>query len=98
MLGLKTGGKTNLIAGFKQVKRICTDVELHHNLHVITDGKLNVDHTLEDVVLAYQIYCKGIHSAQVIDVEKGIIKIGIANEFANRIHANYETLITENKY
>lgn len=97
LLGLKTGGKTNLIAGFKQVKGICTDIGFHHNLHIITDGKLNTEHTLENVVLAFQTYCKGIKTTQVIDLEKGIIKIGVANEFANRINANYETLITKNE-
>ena len=91
---LKTGGKTNLTAGFKQVKGICSDIAFHHNLHIITDGKLNTEHTLEDIVLAFQTYCKGIHRTQIIDAEKGMVKVGVAQEFANRIRANYEILVS----
>ncbi|WP_299243190.1 AAA family ATPase [uncultured Aquimarina sp.] len=90
---LKTGGKTNLIAGFKKIKGICSDIAFHHHLHIITDGKLNTEHTLEDIVLAFQTYCKGIHTTQIIDAEKGVVKIGVAQEFANRIRANYEILM-----
>ncbi|NQY31104.1 MAG: AAA family ATPase [Flavobacteriaceae bacterium] len=96
LTALKTGGKTNFIAGFKQVKGICSDIEFNHNLHIITDGKLNIENNLEDTILAFQTYCKGIHTTQIIDAEKGMVKIGVANEFANRINANYEVLITEN--
>ncbi|PHS07272.1 MAG: hypothetical protein COA88_08865 [Kordia sp.] len=96
LTALKTGGKTNFIAGFKQVKGICSDIEFNHKLHIITDGKLNIENNLEDTILAFQTYCKGIHTTQIIDAEKGMVKIGVANEFANRINANYEVLITEN--
>ncbi|TPN87034.1 AAA family ATPase [Aquimarina algicola] len=92
---LKTGGKTNLIAGFKEVKSIASDTDICNNLHIITDGKLNTEHTLEDIVLAFQTYCKGIHITQIIDAEKGMVKIGVAQEFANRIQATYEILIRE---
>lgn len=95
---LKTGGKTNLIAGFKYVKSICTDIEFNHHLHIITDGKLNTDDSLEDVVLAFQTYCKGVYTTQIIDAEKGMVKIGVASDLANRIKANYELLITENEH
>ncbi|MBQ4802755.1 AAA family ATPase [Aquimarina sp. MMG015] len=93
LAGLKTGGKTNLIAGFKEIKGICADIAFHHNLHIITDGKLNATHILEDIVLAFQTYCKGIHRTQIIDAEKGMVKVGVAQELANRIQANYEILV-----
>ncbi len=93
---LKTGGKTNLKSGFKQVKSICTDLEYNHSLHIITDGKLNAGDNLEDTVLAFQAFCKGIGNTQVIDAEKGFVKIGEAFELSNRINANYEVLITDN--
>ncbi|WBX78075.1 AAA family ATPase [Tenacibaculum ovolyticum] len=96
LMDLKTGGKTNLKAGFKHIKRITAAVDFKHYLHIITDGKLNAGDNLEDTVLAFQTYCKGIHDAQIIDAEKGMIKIGEAKELANRINANYEVLITEN--
>ncbi len=95
LTSIKTGGKTNLTAGFKQVKGISSDVDFNHNLHIITDGKLNADSTLESTVLAFQTYCKGINSTQIIDAEKGMVKIGIASDFAKRINANYELLITK---
>lgn len=95
---LKTGGKTNINAGFKQVKGLCSAIEFNHNLHIITDGKLNPESTIEDTVLAFQTYCKGISNTQIIDAEKGRVKIGVAQEIANRINANYEILITENEY
>lgn len=93
---LKTGGKTNFIAGFKQIKRICTASDFNHNLHIITDGKLNKIDSLETIVLAFQSYCKGIDRTRIIDTEKGIVKIGEAHNLANRINANYEVLITQN--
>ncbi|WP_435263093.1 AAA family ATPase [Tenacibaculum sp. nBUS_03] len=93
---LQTGGKTNLKAGFKEVKSICTNIEYNHNLHIITDGKLNTGDNLEDTVLAFQTFCKGIDNTQVIDAEKGFVKIGEAFELSNRINANYEVLITDN--
>ncbi|MCD8422321.1 AAA family ATPase [Tenacibaculum finnmarkense] len=93
---LKTGGKTNLSAGFKLIKRNCANIDFNHNLHIITDGKLNAENNLEDTVLSFQTYCKGIAKTQIIDAEKGIVKIGEAKELANNINANYEILITEN--
>ncbi len=93
---LKTGGKTNLSAGFKLIKRNCSNIDFNHNLHIITDGKLNAENNLEDTVLSFQTYCKGIDKTQIIDAEKGIVKIGEAKELANSINANYEILITEN--
>ncbi|WP_158850682.1 AAA family ATPase [Algibacter sp. L1A34] len=98
LTNLKTGGKTNLTAGFKHVKGVCSDIEFHHNLHIITDGKLNTDESLEDTVLAFQTYCKGVQTTQIIDVEKGMVKIGVASDLADRINANYERLITENEH
>ena len=94
---LKTGGKTNLSAGFKQIKGLCTAIDFKHNLYIITDGKLNEKSNLESTVLAYQTYCKGIQNTQIIDAEKGMVKIGVAADLANRINANYELLITENE-
>ncbi|CAL2079928.1 conserved hypothetical protein [Tenacibaculum dicentrarchi] len=93
---LKTGGKTNFSAGFKLIKRNCSNIDFNHNLHIITDGKLNAENNLEDTVLSFQTYCKGIDKTQIIDAEKGIVKIGEAKELANSINANYEILITEN--
>ena len=98
LASLKTGGKTNLTAGFKQIKSIASDIDFNHNLHIVTDGKLNADSTLESTVLAFQTYCKGINNTQIIDAEKGMVKIGIASDFAKRINANYEPLITKNGY
>ena len=95
---LKTGGKTNLTAGFKQVKGICSDIEFNHNLYIITDGKLNSEDSLENTVLAFQTFCKGIENTQIIDAEKGMVKIGVASDLADRINANYERLIIENEH
>ncbi|QDO94420.1 VWA domain-containing protein [Formosa sediminum] len=94
---LKTGGKTNLTAGFKHIKALSSDVDFSHNLHIITDGKLNADSNLENTVLAFQTYCKGIQHTQIIDAEKGMLKIGIASNLAKRINADYELLITKNE-
>jgi len=90
LASLQTGGKTNFTAGFKLVKGLCATLDFQHHLHMITDGKLNTTHTLETIVLAFQTYCKGLHTTQIIDAEKGMVKIGVAQEFANRIHAHYE--------
>ncbi|WP_378187360.1 AAA family ATPase [Aquimarina sp. W85] len=92
---LKTGGKTNLTAGFRQVKGLCAAIDSVHNLHIITDGKLNTGDTVEDVVLAFKTYCKGIHKTHLIDAEKGMVRIGQARELADRIAATYEHLISD---
>lgn len=95
---LKTGGKTNLIAGFKKVKNIATDIDSQHHLHIITDGKLNTESSLESTILGFQTYTKAVRSTRIIDAETGIVKVGIAQKLAKRIQANYELLMTKNEY
>jgi len=93
---INTGGKTNLLVGFKHVKQLSSNDEFTHTLHVISDGKLNEGVHLEDVTLAYQSFCKGITNCHVVDAEKEIVKIGIAPEFAESIKASYEVLMAGN--
>ena len=92
---LKTGGKTNLAAGFKQIKSLCSETDQYHVLHVITDGKLNSGTSMEETVVAFQTYCKGVNESHVIDTEKGIVSVGIASDFAHQIKASYEPLILD---
>ena len=93
---LETGGKTNIIAGLKKVKQLTANPNHLHQATIITDGKFNSGGDLSEAKLAFQTYCKGLNSAQVIDAEQGIVKLGLAKQFAQQINANYEPLLIGN--
>ena len=91
--GIKTGGKTNMVAGLHQVKKLVGNQDIVHHLYLITDGKINKGGGVEETVLAYQTYCKGIKTVHVIDAEQGMVKLGLANELAKQLKATYEPLL-----
>ncbi|MCH2235413.1 MAG: AAA family ATPase [Crocinitomicaceae bacterium] len=89
---IETGGKTNLKAGLKKVKQLTNDPEYAHHLYVVTDGKFSERGSIEEYVLAFNTLCKGLDSARVVDAEQGVVKLGMARAFAEKIQANYEPL------
>ena len=89
---IETGGKTNLVAGLKKVKQLAINPDCIHNLIMITDGKFKKDSETIDYSIAFSTLCKGIESVDVIDAEQGLVKLGMAKEFATMINASYQTL------
>jgi len=92
---LKTGGKTNGIAAFKKIKTIiATNTSLKNELIMITDGRFNAEgiNDFEHTVIAYQTYCKKIKQLTIVDAEKGMVKLGLAKQFADKVNGKYELL------
>lgn len=99
--GIKTGGKTNIVAAFKKIKALTNNSkDINHELIMITDGKFNssVDNAFDEAVIACQTYCKAVNQLTVVDAEKGLVKLNLAQKFAKKIKANYEPLIVQNVY
>ena len=95
---IQTGGKTNIIPAFQKIKTlISTSKNVNNELVLITDGKFNSqnDNALEEVVLAYQTFCKSIQRATVVDAERGVVKLALAKQFASKVKAAYEPLILQ---
>ncbi len=92
---LKTGGKTNVVAGFRELKKITQQSQFNHELVVITDGKFTSENGngLGSAAVAYKMNCKNIQHTTVIDAETGTVKLGLAKKFAAQIKASYEPLV-----
>lgn len=96
---VKTGGKTNIVAAFRRIKALTNNSKnINSELIIITDGKFNsgVENSFDEAVIACQTYCKAIDQLTVVDAEKGLVKLKLAEKFAKKIKANYEPLIAEN--
>ena len=96
---IKTGGKTNIVPAFKKIKVLTNNSkDIHYELIIVTDGKFNTtsENAFDDAVIACQTYCKSVHQLTVVDAEKGLVKLNLAQKFATKIRANYEPLIIEN--
>ena len=99
MKDIKTGGKTNIIPAFKKIKVLTNNSkDINYELIIITDGKFNTDaeNAFDEAVIACQTYCKSVHQLTVVDAEKGLVKLNLAQKFATKIRANYEQLILQN--
>ncbi|SNR51534.1 magnesium chelatase subunit D [Lutibacter agarilyticus] len=96
---IKTGGKTNIIPAFKRIKALTNNSkDINYELIIITDGKFNTDaeNAFDEAVIACQTYCKSVHQLTVVDAEKGLVKLNLAQKFATKIRANYEPLMLQN--
>lgn len=82
---LKSGGKTNMKAGFAIVHQL---IRSDAHLYIFTDGKINVG-TFEDTVSYYNAYLKQVKSATVIDNDSGFIRLGLSQKLATAIGAKY---------
>lgn len=93
---IKTGGKTNIVPAFRMVKELIQQKNRDHNeLILVTDGKFNSEegNAFEAAVLGFKMYCKAIKTKKVIDAERGIVKLALAEKFASKINASYEKLV-----
>lgn len=94
---IKTGGKTMIVPVFKKVKElIAQELQANPTLIMLTDGRFSTssqDQT-EDVVTAFNMYCKAVEEVTVIDAENSTVKIGGAKAFAEKIKAHYQPLLS----
>ena len=95
---VEVGGKTNAIAAFKLLKSLTTDRnKVQHQLVFLTDGKFGdaSDAAIQSAISSYQLYGKGVDKATIVDMEKGAVNLGIAQQFARKIKADYERIETK---
>lgn len=93
---IKTGGKTNIIPAFKIIKRMTHNIkDFHYELIIVTDGKFNTtaDNAQDEAVVACKTYCKSVAKTTIIDAENGLVKLHLAQKYANQIKAHYEKLL-----
>ena len=90
---IKTGGKTNIISALKQCKSIINSRTLENNILILTDGKFGEYEALNEAHIAFKMYAKQVQNTTVIDAESGVLNIGMASKFAEKIGANYTKLL-----
>ncbi len=93
----RTGGRTNLTNGFRQVSYLLKDHpprEKSYTLYILTDGRINesVDEQLdpmEEAAIYFRHYLKNFDNVSVIDMERGFVKLGKAEELARKLNVDY---------
>ncbi len=93
---IKTGGKTDVVPAFRAIKELVKQKDTNNSeLIIVTDGKFNSaeENAFETAVLGFKMYCKAIKNKKVIDAERGVVKLALAEKFAAKINANYEKLV-----
>jgi magnesium chelatase subunit D len=95
---LKTGGKTNLTAGFEKVyqllHRSAQSRHVQHHLYIFTDGRINaaIDYNqdpLAEAVSYYKRYLKALSYIHVLNTEHGFVKLDNARLLAGKLHARF---------
>ncbi|MBB6460345.1 AAA family ATPase [Flammeovirga kamogawensis] len=92
---LESGGKTNIIAGFKCVKSLLAQTSNQTELVVVSDGHFCSDYGLEDIIGSYQFHCKKVQQLTLIDTETGIVQLGIMKRLADALKGTYQKLLLE---
>lgn len=95
---LKTGGKTNLTAGFEKVyqllHRSAQSRHTQHYLYIFTDGRINAtvthDHDpVTEAVRYYKRYLKSLAHTHVLNTEHGFVKLNKARTLAEKLQARF---------
>ncbi|MEW7279039.1 AAA family ATPase [Aquimarina sp. 2201CG1-2-11] len=92
---LKTGGKTNLGAAFFKVYELIRSINTQTvQLFVFTDGKINTgaQNPFQYAVDTYKKYLARIQKTTVIDTETGFVRLGKAQQLAQQLRLNYNTI------
>jgi len=92
---IQTGGKTNVIAGLKQVKKLTTlNPSSQYQLIVISDGRFQSPTvaSVEQLVVAYKMYCKRVQTLHFVDTETDVVKIGWGRKWSEQLNGTYEPL------
>ena len=93
---LPIGGKTNMIAGFDQLSQLLNPTQrLNTQVFIMTDGRFNTgasgDVFDETVRLCLQ-QLRGFSSVTVVDSEQGLVRLGLARVFAQKIGGHYQII------
>lgn len=95
---LRSGGKTNMKAGFSMISQLLkTNIQEQVSLYIFTDGRINAGTNADpfsEAVIFYKQHLKNIKTT-VINNEYGFVKLGLAEKLANAINASYQ-LIQQN--
>jgi len=94
---IQTGGKTNIMAAFKQVKKLTLlNPSTQYQFILISDGRFQSEAvpSIDRLVIAYQMHCKLLQSIHFIDTETDVVKVGWGKEFIKQVNGTYETLNT----
>ena len=98
---LKTGGKTNLTAGFEKVyqllHRSAQSRHIQHHLYIFTDGRINAtvthDHDpVTEAVRYYKRYLKSLTYTHVLNTEHGFVKLDNARALADKLQAQFSNV------
>ncbi len=92
---LKTGGKTNLGAAFFKVYELIRSINTQTvQLFVFTDGKINTgaQNPFQYAIDTYKKYLARIQKTTVIDTETGFVRLGKAQQLAQQLRLNYNTI------
>lgn len=98
---LKTGGKTNLTAGFERVyqllHRSAQSRQVQHYLYIFTDGRINapIVHGKDPVTQAvgyYKRYLKPLTHTHVLNTEQGFVKLHKARILAEKLQARFSDI------
>jgi magnesium chelatase subunit D len=97
---LRTGGKTNMAAGFEQVDRLMQVKKNWYNsfLYVFTDGRINAGRTSHPFEEAVMLFRRQLHRLRgqtyIVDTETGLLRMGMAERLSKAMGCRY--LIMEN--
>jgi magnesium chelatase subunit D len=91
---LRTGGKTNMAAGFEQVDRLMRAKKNWYNcfLYVFTDGRVNAGRTDQPFEEAVMLFRRQLHRLRsqtyIVDTETGL-RMGMAERLSKAIGGRY---------
>lgn len=94
---LRSGGKTNLKAGFSLVHQLLKSKTPQEEtvFYVFTDGKINKGETenpFAEAVSYFKTYLRMSKNTTVIDTEKGFVKLALAKKLAVEMNVNYRVV------
>ena len=93
---LPIGGKTNMIAGFDQLNQLVNPAQrLNTQVFIMTDGRFNTGASgsvLDETVRAGLRQLRGFSSVTVVDSEQGLVRLGLARGFAQKIGSHYQSI------
>lgn len=88
---LRTGGKTNMAAGFEQVSQLMRMNRKWYNsfLYVFTDGRINAGSTGRPFEEAVHLFRQQLHRLRaqtfIVDTETGLLQLNMAAQLAKAI-------------
>lgn len=89
LMALRTGGKTNLVAGWEQVRQILGSTPSDYQLYVFTDGRINAGTTtspMEEAISYFKTHLKQlVKHTSIINTETGYPRLGMAVTLAERL-------------